>query len=378
MGFDWQMTAKPLPAPNEVEITVIGPGFGECIIAHTGSGRWVIVDSCRDPDTHEPVALKYFQSLGIDPGQSVDWVVATHWHADHISGLSETFSSCSAAKFCCAYMLSEQQFSVYIAQSKFAVDGDNAKEFRQILKEVRTRSGVPSFAAGGQVLARRPAINGLPEFRMEVLSPSNIEYQLFLQSIASRVKVKGMPYRALVARDPNHAAIVLSLRWGPECVLLGADLLAHPSSDRGWLAAIAQAGVMGTPPSDLVKIPHHGSEGAHCLDMWHKLASGKPVSAITPYSRGRKAGRPPTATDLERISALSSETILTAPTESGRSRKQSSPISLGLSQHGIVMRTLKAGVGIARFRRTPGRPWEAELFGRAKRIAPRKRGGRRK
>ena len=51
------------PKPNEIEVTVFGPGYGECIVIHIGSGKWAIIDSCLD-DAFEPASLSYLRSLG--------------------------------------------------------------------------------------------------------------------------------------------------------------------------------------------------------------------------------------------------------------------------------------------------------------------------
>jgi len=368
MRFDWRQVAKP-PAHDEAEITVIGPGFGECIVVHSGDGQWLIVDSCREPDTKSPVALHYLNALGVDPVHAVRWVVATHWHADHVGGLGEVFAACRSAQFFCAAALGEKEFIHYLTRTGRVTKPDNAKDFRQVFDELVTRRGTPFWTLGGRVLFTRPPTRVQPEFRIEALSPSDKEYSLFLDRIASDVRAKGVPYRAVVASDPNHLAIVLSLRWGNDALLLGADLLREATSDRGWLAAVSQGQTLRAPPADLVKIPHHGSAGAHSDEMWTNLLARKPESVLTPYSRGKKDGRPPKRSDLERISSLSRQTILTAPTESGRARKKNSAIALALSQRHIVTRRLKARIGIARFRRNIGsRNWNVELFGQAKRV----------
>src|SRR6516164_161156 len=32
------------PRPDQVEISVFGPSYGECIVAHLGHGNWIVVD----------------------------------------------------------------------------------------------------------------------------------------------------------------------------------------------------------------------------------------------------------------------------------------------------------------------------------------------
>ena len=45
------------PATNEVEISLFGPGYGECIVIHVGENEWVIVDSCIDAETRSSCAI---------------------------------------------------------------------------------------------------------------------------------------------------------------------------------------------------------------------------------------------------------------------------------------------------------------------------------
>ena len=96
------MTALESPPDgNVLEVTVIGPGYGECIILHIGNGNWVIVDSCLN-NKSSPVALDYLRSLALNPGGVVRLVVATHWHDDHIKGIGKLVEVCDNADFCCA------------------------------------------------------------------------------------------------------------------------------------------------------------------------------------------------------------------------------------------------------------------------------------
>lgn len=78
---------KKAPAPDQIEISVFGPGFGECVLVHLGEGHWIIVDSCMNRTVRKPAALAYFDEIGIDPAAAVEAVVATHWHDDHVSGI---------------------------------------------------------------------------------------------------------------------------------------------------------------------------------------------------------------------------------------------------------------------------------------------------
>jgi len=67
------MTTDVPPQPDEFELSLFGPGVGECIVTHIGYGQWVVVDSRLSPDTKQPIALSYLNRLGsILPIQS-EW-----------------------------------------------------------------------------------------------------------------------------------------------------------------------------------------------------------------------------------------------------------------------------------------------------------------
>ena len=92
------MTDTP-PEANQLEISVFGPGTGECVLVHIGDGDWIVVDSCIDRRTQRPVALDYLASLRVDVAVRVKLVVATHWHDDHIRGLADVLLAAENAKF---------------------------------------------------------------------------------------------------------------------------------------------------------------------------------------------------------------------------------------------------------------------------------------
>jgi glyoxylase-like metal-dependent hydrolase (beta-lactamase superfamily II) len=75
------MRAVP-PRADELEVSIFGPGYGECILVHLGRGQWMIVDSCRDQRNRRQPAIKYLERIGCDPSEVVRVVVATHWHND--------------------------------------------------------------------------------------------------------------------------------------------------------------------------------------------------------------------------------------------------------------------------------------------------------
>ena len=102
LPFIWE-SLKP-PDKDEFEISLFGPGVGECVVVHLGHGQWMVVDSCYPVGGAEPVALSYLSALGlgIAAGNAVRLVVATHWHADHIRGMARLLEACPQAEFICS------------------------------------------------------------------------------------------------------------------------------------------------------------------------------------------------------------------------------------------------------------------------------------
>ena len=91
------------------ELTLLGPGYGESLVLHLGGGMWVLVDSCLDSDGF-PQALRYLESIDVDPAEAVDLIVATHWHDDHIRGIADLVETCKKATFCCGAVLCQEEF----------------------------------------------------------------------------------------------------------------------------------------------------------------------------------------------------------------------------------------------------------------------------
>ena len=71
------------PSPDEIEVTLFGPGYGEAIAVHLGEGTWLLVDSCIDPVSRAPASGTYLEQIGVSVNQVLA-IVASHWHDDHV------------------------------------------------------------------------------------------------------------------------------------------------------------------------------------------------------------------------------------------------------------------------------------------------------
>jgi hypothetical protein len=52
------------PLDDGIEVCLFGPSFGECVLIHIGSNRWIVVDSCLYKGIRQPIALHYLDQLG--------------------------------------------------------------------------------------------------------------------------------------------------------------------------------------------------------------------------------------------------------------------------------------------------------------------------
>jgi hypothetical protein len=163
-----------------VEVSVFGPGFGECIVVHLTGGEWIVVDSCLNAETKEPAALDYFQRIGIDPATAVRFVISSHWHDDHVRGIGKVFERCESARFVCAHGLRTKQFKELIGlySPYFPASGSGVQEFTKVLSVLKARRKIdgriaPDFVSEGTMLYQRDR-NAL--VFVKVLSPSPAAY----------------------------------------------------------------------------------------------------------------------------------------------------------------------------------------------------------
>lgn len=230
------------PRSDEIEITLFGPGFGECALVHLGSNRWLIIDSCIDSQTRQPAALVYLRDIGVDPETSVQLIIATHWHDDHIRGLSQLLAVCKNARFCCSAALTSKEFLAtvlsYEAEKSLAM-GSGVREIAKIYEVLQQRPvplRTPIYAsANKRVLSlSAEASGGGPECQVWALSPSDKQVQKFLDELTLLMPTARETKRRATAQDQNHVATVVWISIGELALLFGADLEETTDPGTGW------------------------------------------------------------------------------------------------------------------------------------------------
>ena len=302
------------PNPNEIDITVFGPGYGECIVIHVGSGKWAIVDSCLD-DVLEPASLTYLAKLGVLAEKDVISVSASHWHDDHVRGLAKTVETCCSARLSLGAALQSTEFVAFL----------QAHEDQPV--QTLDRGGTELLKCLRLVVERARAIKPLHEdtiifdfdmhqlahnlpVELRALSPSGIQFTDFLRRIRHFPSTHGgQPKGRIVEPSRNDLSVAMLLTIGDQSVLLGGDLEQLNDPQQGW-KAVVEARRGRRPLAQFFKVPHHGSYNAHNDDVWTEMLAKKVFSIVTPWNRG--GHRLPRDSDLVRLRNLSETCYLTS------------------------------------------------------------------
>jgi len=298
---------KP-PKKDEVEISVFGPGYGECILIHMGFNEWIIVDSCLNPKTRKPAGLEYLKSIGVS-ADYVQLVIATHWHDDHIRGLSETLKACKNSEFVMSEALRQEEFLTLLSHfgTEPMIKGSSGtQEFFSILNHLEEVGKPPKRAIADRTLwlKSKPFQSGITS-----LSPSDRSIYLSNWQIAKRIQEIGFRKERLLSITPNHSAVVLWVQIHEIAVLLGSDLEVTTDKGCGWIA-ILESKTRPNGKADFFKVPHHGSENGDHPRIWDELISKNAVIALTPFQQG--GTKLPRNSDIQRICQQRSRCYITA------------------------------------------------------------------
>lgn len=340
------------PKSNDLELTVIGPGHGETILVHVGEGRWIIVDSCVDRQRNMPRALIYLECIGVDASASVELVVTTHWHDDHIAGMGHLATVCRKAVFCCPAALLNDECRTIIAAlggNNMALAGSTVSEIFATLNALRERRSRPCFAIADRRLFLRE------KCEVWALSPSD---GAFLRAVRS-LRGVSPTYRL----GTNRASAVLWIDVGGVAVLLGADL-PRP----GWTEILGSR-TRPTGRASVVKVPHHGSLDAFEPRMWTEMTTTRAVAVVTPSAKGKNP--PPTTEGLARILAKTKQAYITAEPRSHRAPTRVHAEVDRVLRRKRIKRRSRGSLGIVRLRRRldSEQDWGIETFGSARSVS---------
>lgn len=355
------------PRVDELEVSIFGPGYGECIVVHVGGGHWLTIDSCKGLGLKEPVALAYLQTLQVDVAEAVKAVIASHWDDDHVNGLAEVYAAAESAKFVCSPTMISNEFKSLLSTwglGSLLPFGSGVDEFSQVLKILKRRAGdarypSPVLAGSNKRVWWRTE---QPQVEVLSLSPSD-SASLAASARLSQIVAESDGLRRRIPRiEDNHSSVVISIRVADTAVLLGGDLQIRADRTQGWNAVIdTHDGRVHEP----YKIAHHGSENGDCDEIWAKLLKPTPLVVTTPYVRGHL--RLPKITDCDRILTRTSRSFLTAPPIPGRVRIDDKTAEKTMREAALNLQSVPGRFGHVRIRRTlaSDQEWIVTTFGDA-------------
>jgi len=326
------------PESDEFEVTLIGgtAGYGESILLHIGNGDWIIIDSCVNVKNGECVPISYLNDLSVDISQHVLYVLCTHWHDDHIKGLSNILEQCTSKTvfvLSCSddrekwvyEMLNDYNYqgkSTVLNELKCTISMANDKGIR--ILPVKQDSLVFNIN-GVLAYALSPSDEVVKKFEEEVASAQvkyhktlnqaiklkTIDAQLiqdastleeetinnFAGLIKERIDEKKivqeatnlLTYKDAKRVEQNDRCVALLVSFNGHHIILGADL-ENKTSDSGlsgWMS-VAKCSSMNGVTSSLFKIPHHGSKTGYCDFFLKSFIKNDATMKLTAWAKGDK------------------------------------------------------------------------------------------
>ena len=251
--FYSQQQTKAAYTPGKtksLEIHVINVGQGDCFLIVSPSGRTVLIDA-GNTGRGAGFVLPYLKNLGI---VSVDYIVASHYHSDHIAGLDEVVNGIGG--------------SSHIISAAFDRGGNyDSGGFRDYIKSIGDKRKTIS---PGQTIDLGDGVN--------------------MKCIASDGNIP--TGRVYSGTDENALSVVLVMKFHSFDMYFGGDsnMAIEPS-----LAPYAG-------DADVYKVSHHGSATSSTQQLLDYL---KPEVSVIAVGNGNTYGHPNEGT-LTRLMAMNS------------------------------------------------------------------------
>jgi beta-lactamase superfamily II metal-dependent hydrolase len=354
-----------LPAPDQLEITLIGSGggYGESVLIHAGRGEWMVIDSCKAPGESDPLPLQYLRAIGVDPRTCVKKILCTHWDDDHIRGMADIVRDCESAQFIISKVTDNVKFLQLVALDYTKADKSGSmsatREFSKCLEIIRQRGTKPIIISAVQDRNLWTLSNSGITTEIFALSPSDETTRLFDIEVSNLITEYGVPQRRLVFNN-NDRSVVVYIKFGDQRALLGADLEVTDSNETGWLGIINLSQAYDRKAS-YFKIPHHGSENGHHDEIWNTLLTNKPIGSLTPWNKNNKL---PTAEMIVKYRELTGKLYITSnPNFTAKPKHRDPEIEKLLRTFAYSVREVKFIKGIIRSRiRASETLWNTDLL----------------
>lgn len=219
---------KNVSQNDYVSVHFIDVSQGDCQLIELPEGKTMLIDA-GDNGTEDRI-IDYIESLGI---KKIDYLVATHPHADHIGGMAEVIANFDIGE-------------IYMPKIQ-----NNTKTFEDMLDVIGEKNLTITSAESGKVLFDYSGV------RAEILSPK-----------------KGETYEEM-----NNYSAVLMLQCGDKRFLFMGD--AEKDVEEEILKKDLDA--------DVLKVGHHGSTTSSSKKFLEKVS---PEYAVISCGEGNDYGHP--------------------------------------------------------------------------------------
>lgn len=357
------MTNRTPPRPHDLEVSIFGRGYGESVLIHFGDGKWVLVDSLRDKDRRVS-PLSYLEEIGVNVKTDIKLIVVTHWHDDHIAGISTAYEAANEALLSMPLAMNSVQLDAFKGRARTGgtehiTSGVAELDQIAIIRDRDNRRPIRG-ATANRILLRcaDTEMTHCKPVSVEALSPSDADTQTFLKTVACVPPPQ--EGQRIEPFEHNDIAVALWVSVGNHRILLGSDLETTKNHLCGWEA------VLNSPaPLDglaaVIKIPHHGSHNGHHERVWSTLLTKTPIAAITTWNRGSKL---PSQSDVDRILGLTQYAYITSRLDQ-KPPNRPNAVERMLRERCATVRSLPKHAGHIRLRldldkETP--KWQIDLF----------------
>lgn len=267
------------------EISFINVGYGEAILIKHNN-RWALIDggsSLPQEFVGNRISLKeYLKQQNID---SLEFVVVTHIHEDHVCGINEILNSVEIKHFYLPYLpnivgskdielLDDQPFNLYAYAKAF----NGYKEILTFAKENNIKCT--------NVALRRHIKPFGDHFRIDVVEPSyqnTLSYCRLLEILSSEADVaKQWDLIKFLDAESNDHSLVTILRVDNNSLILTADNCPSNWDDKTFLFL---------RNGNVLKLPHHGQADAVDTKLLSNLNAEYVVTSTSSDRRHNSANK---------------------------------------------------------------------------------------
>lgn len=308
-----------------------GNGFGESIILILPNGDVGIIDSCINPKTKKALSLEYLVESNIDYGK-VKFLILTHFHQDHYTGISQILDVCNNVKFFTSSALYTKNFN-FLFHSLLQISSslNPYKELKTILDICLVKGRSIHILSD----LSKPILQS-NELIVKSHSPNDKTIEHF-DSLYNSHSQKLLTESAYVPNknDFNLQSIVITVESCDGNILYGADLEYHDTII-GWSPVVD---VIKPKRYIISKIPHHGSQNGYKKDDLDQILCNNSYLKLTPYIRSKLPR-------VEMISNLKthSEELFSTSIGNNDYKKHPSRLNKLLKELDIEMKRVNKGV----------------------------------